>query len=55
LVIWNGKKAVSPARAAKFAEAFGYPADQFVIVAIEDQLREAGLDLSFGLRKAAGL
>ncbi len=53
--IENGKKAVSPARAAKFAEALGYPADQFVIAAIEDELREAGIDLNFDLRKAAGL
>jgi antitoxin HigA-1 len=53
--IENGKKAVSPARAAKFAEALGYPADQFVVAAIEDQLREAGVDLKFDLRKAADL
>jgi antitoxin HigA-1 len=53
--IENGKKAVSPARAAKFAEALGYPADQFVIAAIEDELREAGVNLRIDLRKAAGL
>lgn len=51
--IENGKKAVSPARAAKFAEALGYPIDQFVIAAIEDELREAGISLHFDLRKAA--
>ena len=53
--IENGKKAVSTARAAKFAEALGYPADQFVVAAIEDELREAGVDLKFDLKKAAGL
>lgn len=53
--IETGKKAVSPARAAKFAEALGYPVDQFVVAAIEDELREAGLTLHFDFRKAAGL
>jgi transcriptional regulator with XRE-family HTH domain len=53
--IENGVKAVSPSRAAKFAKALGYPADQFVVAAIEDELREAGIDLSFDLKKAAGL
>jgi transcriptional regulator with XRE-family HTH domain len=53
--IESGKMAVSPARAAKFTDALGYPADQFVIAAIEDELRRAGVDLSFDLRKAAGL
>jgi transcriptional regulator with XRE-family HTH domain len=50
----KGKKVVSPARAAKFAKALGYPVDQFVLAAIEDELREAGIDLHFDLRKAAG-
>ncbi len=53
--IEKGKKAVSPARAAKFAEALGYPVDQFVVAAIEDELREAGIRLHFDLRKAAGI
>jgi transcriptional regulator with XRE-family HTH domain len=53
--IEKGKKAVSPARAAKFAEALGYPVDQFVVAAIEDELREAGLSIHFDFRKAAGL
>ena len=53
--IEKGKKAVSPARAAKFAEALGYPVDQFVVAAIEDELREAGLNIHFDFRKAAGL
>lgn len=53
--IESGKKAVSPARAAKFAEALGYPIDQFVVAAIEDELREAGVNLHFDFRKAAGI
>jgi|APGre2960657505_1045072.scaffolds.fasta_scaffold145044_1 transcriptional regulator with XRE-family HTH domain len=52
--IENGKKAVSSARAAKFADALGYPVDQFVIAAIEDELRSAGIQIHFDLRKAAG-
>ncbi|MCX6105702.1 MAG: helix-turn-helix transcriptional regulator [Proteobacteria bacterium] len=52
--IENGKKAVSSARAAKFAGALGYPVDQFVIAAIEDELRSAGIQIHFDLRKAAG-
>jgi transcriptional regulator with XRE-family HTH domain len=51
--IENQRKAVSPVRAAKFAEVLGYPVDQFVIAAIEDELREAGIAIHFDLRKAA--
>ncbi len=50
--IENGHKAVSPARAVRFAEAMNYPHDQFVIAAIEDELREAGVTLRFDLKKA---
>lgn len=50
--IENGKKAVSPARAVRFAEAMNYPPDQFIIAAIEDELREAGVALRFDLKKA---
>jgi transcriptional regulator with XRE-family HTH domain len=53
--IEKGRKAVSPAQAAKFAEAMGYPADQFVVAAIEDELREAGVIIHFDFRKAAGI
>lgn len=53
--IENGKKAVSPVRAAKYAEALGYPVDQFVIAAIEDELRDAGIQVHFDFRKAAGI
>jgi transcriptional regulator with XRE-family HTH domain len=53
--IEKGRKVVSAARAAKFAEALGYPVDQFVVAAVEDELREAGVELHFDLRKAAGI
>lgn len=53
--IENGKKAVSPARAAKFAQVLGYPIDQFVLAAIEDELRSAGVELHFDLRRVAKL
>ncbi len=46
---------MSTSRAAKFAEALGYPIDQFVVAAIEDDLRKAGVNLHFDLRKAAGI
>jgi transcriptional regulator with XRE-family HTH domain len=50
--IENGKKTVSVARAARFAEALGYPQELFVVAVIEDELRDAGLDLHFDLMKA---
>jgi transcriptional regulator with XRE-family HTH domain len=50
--IESGNKAVSPARAVRFAEAMNYPSDQFVIAAIEDELREAGVTLRFDVKKA---
>ena len=50
--IERGKKAVSAARAVKFAEVMKYPSDQFVIAAIEDELREAGITLRFNIKKA---
>jgi plasmid maintenance system antidote protein VapI len=52
--IESGKKAVSVARAARFAEAMGYPPELFVVAAIEDELRAAGVGLHFDLRKAMG-
>jgi transcriptional regulator with XRE-family HTH domain len=50
--IESGKKAVSIARAARFAEAMGYPTELFIVAVIEDELREAGLALRFDLKKA---
>lgn len=48
----NSKKAVTAARAVKFAKVMKYPSDQFVVAAIEDELREAGITLRFNLKKA---
>jgi transcriptional regulator with XRE-family HTH domain len=52
--IEGGKKTVSVARAARFAEVMGYPPEQFVIAVIEDELRDAGVDLHIDLKKAMG-
>jgi transcriptional regulator with XRE-family HTH domain len=42
----KGRKAVSPARAARFARALGYSEAQFVRLALQGMVREAGLDLT---------
>lgn len=42
--IENGRRVVSPARAAKFATALGYSETQFVELAIQDMLNQAGLE-----------
>jgi transcriptional regulator with XRE-family HTH domain len=39
----TGRKAVSPARAAKWAEALGYSSQQFVQLALQEELAQAGL------------
>ena len=49
--IEKGSKAVSVARAAKFAETLGYPVQQFVIAVLQDELNAAGVDLTFDIRK----
>ena len=41
--IEKGRRTVVPKRAAEFAAILGYSVDQFVAVALEDQLRSAGL------------
>ena len=41
--IENGRKVVSPARAARWAEILGCSPRQFVPLALQDELREAGL------------
>ena len=43
--IEKGRRFVSAKRAAQFAEVMGYSATQFVSLALEDQIREAGLKL----------
>ena len=43
--IEKGRKSVSPARAAKFAKRLGYSEKQFVRLALQDQVEDAGLKL----------
>jgi len=43
--IEKGRKTVSPARAAKFAKILGYSETQFVRLALQDMVDEAGLSL----------
>ena len=50
--IEKGRRMVSPSRAAKFARVMGYMIEQFVAVAIEDQLRKAGLKMKVLLKAA---
>jgi len=46
-----GKKFVSVSRAARFAEALGYPVQQFVLASLQDELNEAGIELTFDLKQ----
>ncbi|MBM4379627.1 MAG: helix-turn-helix transcriptional regulator [Deltaproteobacteria bacterium] len=48
--IEKGRKTVPPARAAHFAEQLGYGREQFVRLALQGLLAEAGLDFSVELR-----
>jgi transcriptional regulator with XRE-family HTH domain len=41
--IENGRKVVSPERAARWASLLGYAESQFVRLALQDELRRAGL------------
>ena len=50
--IEKGRKLVSPARAAAFAQALGFHEAQWVQVAIEDMLRTSGLHYSVRLEPA---
>ena len=50
--IEKGRRMVSPERAAKFAKVMGYMVEQFVAVAIEDQLHKAGLNMKVLLKAA---
>jgi len=43
--IERSAKVVSPARAAKFARILGYPESQFVRLALQAQVEDAGLKL----------
>ena len=48
----KGRRPVTPERAVQFAKALGYSVDQFVAVALEDQLRRAGLHRKVRLEAA---
>jgi transcriptional regulator with XRE-family HTH domain len=50
--IENARKVVSAARAARWAEVLGYSSRQFVQLALQDELREAGLPFRVEVRAA---
>lgn len=50
--IENGRRSVTVERAAQFARVLGYSVNQFVAVAVEDQLRKAGLKVKVRLEAA---
>jgi transcriptional regulator with XRE-family HTH domain len=51
--IEQGRRTVSVERAAQFAKVMGYSETQFVAVALDDQLREAGVHARVELLKVA--
>jgi antitoxin HigA-1 len=51
--IEKGRKAVSPARAAKFAKILKYSEEQFVSLALQYQVTKAGLNLKIDVKRAA--
>jgi len=50
--IEQGRRAVSPERAARFAHALGQSEAQFVRLALQDQIRGAGLRLTVEVKAA---
>jgi len=50
--IEKGRRSVTVKRAAQFARILGYSVNQFVAVAVEDQLRKAGLKVRVRLEAA---
>ena len=48
----KGRRSISVERAAQFAEVLGYSVNQFVAVAVEDQLRRAGIKAKVRLEAA---
>ncbi len=50
--IEKGRKLVSPERAARFAKTLGYGQRQFVRLALQDQLKHAGLHFRVELEAA---
>ena len=50
--IEKGRKLVSPERAAKFAKALGHSPQQFVRLALQDQIHAAGLAMKVTVEAA---
>ena len=50
--IEQGRRAVSPERAARFAKALAQSESQFVRLALQDQVRSAGLHLTVDVKAA---
>lgn len=50
--IEKGRKTVSPARAAQFARILGYGEKQFVRLALQELVDQAGLDLNVNVEAA---
>lgn len=50
--IEHGRRSVSPERAAKFAKALKHSEAQFVRLALQDQIRNAGLNLRVDVHAA---
>ncbi len=50
--IEKSRRVVPPQRAAEFAKVMGYSVDQFVAVALEDELRRAGIPRKVTLNAA---
>ena len=50
--IEKGRKAVSPSRAAQFAQVLGHPPEHFVQLALQEQVDKAGLNVRVDLSVA---
>jgi transcriptional regulator with XRE-family HTH domain len=50
--IEKGRRKITPERAARFADILGYSVHQFVALVLEDELRDAGLNLKVQLEAA---
>lgn len=48
----KGRRLVSPEQAARFAKAFGHPPAVLVQLALQDSVRESGLDLKVTVEAA---
>lgn len=51
--IEKGRKAVSPSRAALFAQKLGYPPTSFIRIALQEELNRAGLKIKISSLEAA--